>query len=152
MEKDNLRHINDSNMDEFMFELTGNTHRGFFWRTWLRLRWKVRDWRNKRSLKEIRQFLHKDLQGIRGGWFNWEKEWIRVRYTDKHGDLYSRKFTVKTGYGYLQLAEVKGDIPLRVRGTKGPRTLKNGYLVSSRYYWCGLRKIKVWSIPYKSML
>ncbi|QYN80055.1 hypothetical protein PQD71_gp162 [Kosakonia phage Kc263] len=151
---DNIRYVDETNIDAFYFELTGETHRGRLWQIWQRLRIKIRNRKYNRriKIKEVRNFFHKDLQQLRYHGGDWKPEIVRVRYTDQHGDLCSRRFLIKKEYGSVLLLEVKGDTPLRVNGTKGPRTLKRGYWISNRYYWLGLRKTKIWSIPYGNML
>lgn len=151
MDDGTVRYVDCSNIDEFMFEITGKTHRGFFWKTGIRLRWKVREWRANRLRNKIRTFFHKDLQSLRSGYLT-NGNVVKVRFTDKHGDLFIQSFRIKYQHSGMLLTEVRGSIPIPVTGTKGPRTLKKGYLVSSEYYWLGLRKLNVWRIGYTKTL
>lgn len=151
MKDETVEHIDSSNIDEFIFEITGNSHRNLFWKTWMRLRRKVRHWKYKRITKKIRYFFHKDLQELRSGYVT-NGSIVSVRYTDRFGDLYTQRFRVKYQYSGFTLTELKGSAPRLARGTKGPRTLKAGYVISSRYYCLGLRRLKVWRIRYAASL
>lgn len=151
MRDETVEYVDSSNIDEYMFEITGKSHRNFFWKTWMRLRWKIRDWKYKRLTKRIRYFFHKDLQELRSEYLK-NGSTVSVRYTDRFGDLYTQRFRIKHQYSGFTLTELKGSIPRLVQGTKGPRTLKAGYLVSSRYYCLGLRRLKVWRIRYAASL
>lgn len=151
MKNETVQHVDSSNIDEIMFKVTGKTHRNLFWKTQMRLRWKIRDWRYQRYLKNSRNFFHKDLQALRSGYLT-DGDMRCVRYTDRFGNLYVQLFRIEYRYTGIILSELKGSTPRLVRGTKGPRTLKRGYLVSSRYYCLGLRRLKVWRIRYTQSL
>ncbi len=152
MKKDNdVFHLHSGNMDEFFYKHYGETHRGLFWRLGKRFKWKLEELKLSLSrTREVRKFLHLDLQRIRY-LPAYKTEVLRLRYLDDKGNLVSRRFKVYLAY-QVEIMEIPGEGHRLEKGPKGPRTYNVTKHLSSDYYWFGLRRTKGWWININTLI
>ncbi|AEV89471.1 hypothetical protein OBP_034 [Pseudomonas phage OBP] len=140
--------IDESNIDEFYYKHFGETHRRFYWRWWMVIKWFFQDLPDKlpKRNKETMQFLHLDIQQLK--YYTKQFTFTRrsLRYVGKDGQLWERKFKIWIGYSDIELMELPNSPPKLVKGPKGPRTYKLAVHHGSHYTWFGLKRSKTWRL------
>lgn len=145
-----MLHIDDRNIDEFMYELTGETHRSKLWVLKIKLK---RYLRNIKVVKdgECMKFLHHDLQALRFG-KGYKKEITYLRYINPKGELVKQRFIVIPIPDGFNIHPARFSYPISDKGPKGPLTVKPGYHTKTKYELFGLRRRKVYTVDWKYSL
>lgn len=140
--------VDSSNIDEWLYRITGSTHRGPFWRTWIRTKWWVRGLKEKLKPHGEIKFLLLDLQQMYVG--HRKRRPMRLRFIDKDGSLKSGWFVVSNKYGYFHIKEAwfKSIRPAKL--TKGPMTFKKANRLYRHITLKGF--VNTWLIPYEKTI
>lgn len=115
--------VDHTNIDEFMFHITGYSHRGPFWRSWIRTKWWVKDKLNGLKYDPAIKFVLLDLQRylyIRNG----KRRPVRLRFLNEKGELKSGWFIVSNKYGNFYIKETWYKSVRDAEPNKGPMVFK----------------------------
>lgn len=139
--------LNSDNIDEYLYKLSGETHRGFFWRRTMRIKWWWQEFYNNHYLasNNKREFLLLDLQRllIHPVYSNRNQA---LRYIDKDGILVEQDFKVICGWRYIELMEAEGSRPRPAKHIKGPKTYRVATHTNTKYSWWVIPRKRGWSL------
>lgn len=140
--------VDEFNIDEFYYKNFGTTHRAWYWRWFMQSKWFIQNLKFKLPghNKEVRNFLHLDIQNLKYGAKQFSYFNAGLRYVGKDGNMYRRQFKVWIGYRCIELTEVPNSRPKLAKGSKGPRTYKVGVRIGSQYRWLGIGQSGIWKI------
>lgn len=145
-----MKHVDSSNISEFLYEIGGNRYNNVNWfkRKWWDVKIAFRNRPFKKLDKLKRKFLLEDIQYVRC----WDVKFRRLRYLDDAGALRSAMFKVKWLAGVCYITQYPGGVPLIASKPKGPMKFRTVECSGIEYRWLGLRRVFTWEINYQSAL
>lgn len=146
---DSLILVDENNIDEWHYRISGYTHRGPLWKRWMRTKWWVKGMVEKlKTPKGEIKFALLDLQ--RMNLIHRRRLPMRLRFLDKDGILKSAWFIVSYKYGNYYIKEGWIKSVRLAGGTKGPMTFKKALRVQRHVTFRGF--VNTWTIPHEKTI